>query len=151
MGFFIDLLYQFGLEILSFCYTKGMSGIFSYEIQEGVLFFARVVLGAVMIYYGWPKIKGLKKNGEDFVGMGFRPGIFWGTIVAFLEFFGGILVVLGAYSSVVALLFSFEMLLGATWKIIKAKKKFPDYSYDIVLLALALVIAGFGQGLFAIF
>jgi len=128
-----------------------MYDFFVYNNGEWVLIFSRVVLGAVMIYYGWLKVKDLKKNGMDFMGMGFRPGIFWGTIVAVLEFFGGILMILGVYTAIVALLFGFEMLMGTGWKFFKAKKRFPDYSYDIILLALALLIANFGPGLFALY
>lgn len=115
-----------------------------------LLFFVRVVLGMVMIYYGLPKIRDLKKNAEDFVGMGFRPGFFWGTIVAIIEFFGGVAMILGFYTGVVASLFGIEMALGAFWKMGR-KKPFTDYSYDVLLLALSAVVLVFGAGLYTIF
>lgn len=114
-----------------------------------LLFFVRVVLGIVMIYYGLPKIRDLKKNAEDFVGMGFRPGFFWGTVIAVIEFFGGIAMILGFYTGVAASLFGVEMALGAFWKM-RRKKPFTDYSYDVLLLALSAVVLVFGAGLYAI-
>lgn len=34
-------------------------------------------MAAVMLFYGWPKIRDLKSNANDFLQMGFNPGIFW--------------------------------------------------------------------------
>ena len=51
------------------------------EVQW-ILLFSRVVLAVVMIHYGWPKVRDLKSNANDFANMGFRPGMFWGTLIA---------------------------------------------------------------------
>src|SRR6202008_2354271 len=64
---------------------------------DWILLLVRLVLGAGMIYYGWPKARDLRANAKDFEGMGFKPGIFWGTLIAAVEFLGGIVVVLGIY------------------------------------------------------
>jgi hypothetical protein len=37
---------------------------------QWILLLARVVLATVMIHYGWPKVRDLKSNGNDFVNMG---------------------------------------------------------------------------------
>lgn len=119
-------------------------------IESGwILLFVRVVLGGVMIYYGFPKIKNLRSNANDFVGMGFKPGWLWGTICAFVEFFGGIAMLLGFFAEIAAALYVFKMLIGTIWKL-KIKKPFTDYSYDIQLLALCLVIMAFGPGVYAL-
>src|ERR1051326_191078 len=78
-----------------------------------------------MIYYGWPKARDLRANAHDFEQMGFKPGIFWGTLLAAVEFLGGIAVVLGIYAELAASLFAFQMLVGAFWKI-RLKKPFTD-------------------------
>lgn len=109
----------------------------------------RLVLGIVMIYYGYPKVKNLRSNGGDFVKMGFKPGIFWGTIVAFTEFFGGIAVLIGLYAEVAAALFGFQMITGTFWKL-KVKKKFSDYSSDLQLLVISLTVIVFGSGSYAV-
>jgi uncharacterized membrane protein YphA (DoxX/SURF4 family) len=43
----------------------------------------RTVLAAVMIYYGWPKIRDPASNANDLVRMGFQSGMFWGALGAF--------------------------------------------------------------------
>ncbi len=117
--------------------------------SEQVLFFARVVLGVVMFYYGWPKVKDLKSNSEDFVRKGFKPGWFWGTVVAWEEVLGGLAMVLGFYAQLAAILYAFQMTLGTFWKL-KVGRPFTDYSYDLQLLALALVIIVFGPGVYSL-
>lgn len=120
------------------------------DVSSWVLFFARVVLASVMLYYGFPKVRNLRANADDFRKMGFSPGWLWGTIVAAVEFCGGIILFFGLYAEVAAALFGFQMAVGALWKIAKMKKAFPDYSYDLELLALSLVILAFGGGAFTV-
>src|SRR2546427_11963833 len=54
-----------------------------------VILLVRVIMGGVMVYYGWPKVKDPRKTFEDFAKIGFTPGWFWGTIVLLVEFAGG--------------------------------------------------------------
>jgi len=119
-------------------------------IENILLLLVRIIIAVVMIYYGLPKLRDLKSNGNDFVQMGFKPGIFWGTIIALLEFFGGIAMMVGFYIWVVAILFGFEMFMGTLWKITKAKKPFTDYSYDVLLLALMIMLFITGPGAFTL-
>jgi len=124
-----------------------MDTLFSFYINENfVLLYARVILGIVMLYYGIPKIKDLEANARDFDGMGWRPGWVWGTICALLEFFGGPLVILGIFTEIVVFLFAIKMVLGTSWKLASAKKPFSDYSYDLLIIAVALVIMKYGIG-----
>ena len=116
------------------------------EYSGWILLFARVILGIIMIYYGFPKIRDLKSNSNDFNNKGFRPGILWGSIIAFIEFFGGISIILGIYTNLFLALFSIHMLTGTFWKIFKTKKEFTDWSYDILLLTISLVLLFIGTG-----
>ena len=77
--------------------------------------------------------------------MGFRPGLLWGTVIAVVEFFGGLAMLAGLYAELAASLFGFQMIVGTFWKI-KIKKDFTDYSYDLQLLALCVAIMTFGAG-----
>ena len=115
-------------------------------LDDEVLLVVRVIMGATMIYYGWPKIKDLEANAKDFVKMGFKPGLFWGTVVALVEFVGGLMILLGWYAWVAALLMVGHMATGTVWKITKTNKPFTDWSYDLLLLSLALVVVAFGAG-----
>ena len=107
---------------------------------------ARILFGVVFFYYGWPKLKDLKKNAKDFEGMGFKPGMLWGTIVALLETVGAIGIVLGIWFELFAVLFAVHMIIGTIWKVTKTDKPFTDWSYDLLLLALALVFLAVGTG-----
>ena len=119
-------------------------------IVDIVLLIVRVVLGGIMMYYGWPKLKDPAKNARDFVSMGFKPGWFWGSVVLVVEFGGGVLIMLGLLTPIAAALFGFEMLTGAIWKATKAGKPFVDWSYDVQLLALCLLLLAVGPGAFSI-
>ncbi len=115
---------------------------------DWILLFVRVVTGVVLIYYGWPKCKDLRSCARDFEGMGFRPGILWGTLIAIIEFFGGVAMLAGVYAELAASLFGFQMIVGTFWKL-KIGKDFTDYSYDLQLLGLCVVMMEFGGGRYA--
>ncbi|HEX9445963.1 MAG TPA: DoxX family membrane protein [Candidatus Binatia bacterium] len=116
---------------------------------DWILLLARLVLAAVMVYYGWPKARDLRANAADFEQMGFRPGMLWGTLIAAVEFVGGLAVLLGLFAELAAALFAFQMLVGTFWKL-KTKKPFSDYSYDLQLFALCLVVMSQGAGRLAL-
>lgn len=103
-----------------------------------------------MLYYGYPKIQNLTKNAKDFEKMGFKPGMFWGSMTAFLEFFGGIAMLLGILTPIVAAFFGLQMLVGTFWKLTRTNKPFSDYSYDILLFIISMVLITFGSGFYAI-
>ena len=119
--------------------------------SDWVLFFARTVLATVMIYYGLPKVRDLKSNARDFAKMGFNPGWLWGTITAFIEFFGGVAILIGFLAEIAATLMSFQAIVGMVWKITKTDKPFTDWSYDLMLLAVSFIIITFGSGAYSIF
>ncbi|MEX1014026.1 MAG: DoxX family protein [Candidatus Paceibacterota bacterium] len=118
--------------------------------EEIVLLISRLIVGAVMLYFGSNKITDLKTNAESFVKMGFKPGWFWGTIVAFVEFIGGLMILLGIFAWIPAILFGFQMIVGTIWKITNTDKPFTDWSYDLLLLALMLVIVIYGSGIYSV-
>jgi putative oxidoreductase len=115
-----------------------------------VLLVVRLVTGIVMVYYGWPKIRDPAKHVRDFAATGFKPVALWATVILVVEFFGGLAMLLGCYTWVAAALFGFEMATGTVWKIARAGKPFTDYSYDLQLLALCLVLLAFGPGVYSL-
>jgi len=119
--------------------------------EDIVLLFVRVSLGVAMMYFGWDKVRDLRANADDFTKMGFKPGWFWGTLIALLEFGGGLLMIGGIFVGFVAFLFGFQMALGGIMKVYKWKKPFSDSSYDFILLALTLVFLTYGPGAYVLF
>src|SRR4030081_1399904 len=92
-----------------------------------ILLLARVILATVMIHYGWPKVRDLKSNGNDFVNMGFKPGMLSGCLIALVEFLGGVATLLGFHAELAAALRPYEVMVGASW-MLKSKKPFAEYS-----------------------
>lgn len=108
----------------------------------------RVVLGAVMIYHGLPKLKNLKATGDGFSGMGFRPGGFWALVVGILEFVGGIMLVVGLLTQFVSIILAAQFLVILLK--LKKFKNMKEYEYDMVLFASLLVLATVGGGVWNI-
>lgn len=126
-----------------------MNFIYTILNPEWVLFFNRIILGLAMLYYGVPKIRDLRANAREFNGWGFKPGMFWGTLVAFELFFGGLFIFLGFYPELFAFLMALVMIVGVLWKI-KSNQPTEHLIENFHNLAMCLVLIYFGPGLFTI-
>lgn len=120
------------------------------QFVDIVLLVVRIVFGIVFLYYGYPKLKDLKSNANDFEQMGFKPGWLFGTPVALLETVGSLLIILGFFTWLAAAGFVLHMLTGMIWKITKTDKPFTDWSYDLLLLLIALMLLVTGPGAYNI-
>jgi putative oxidoreductase len=111
----------------------------------------RVAIGGLFIVHGYPKLSAQqRKQGAEWMkSMGLPGGfILFGGVV---EFFGGIAILLGVFTSIIASLFALWML-STTWLAAgKMKKKFVGgYELDIILLLASLALAAIGSGIFSI-
>jgi putative oxidoreductase len=107
----------------------------------------RLVLGAIFIAHGWPKIKDVRKT-QDFVkGTGWPQGETFAVLFTLLEFFGGIALILGFLTQIVAFLFFLEMIATTIFSKTKLNKKFIlGYELDVGYAVFALVLALIGPG-----
>lgn len=117
---------------------------------DWALLILRAVIALIFLSHGLPKIKNLKETAGNFAMMGFKPGVFWGTLVAAVEVFGGLAVAAGLFTQVAALLFAIHMTTGVIWKIKNGQKLIGGFELDMTLAASSLVLLTFGSGLFGL-
>ena len=110
----------------------------------------RLALGGVFIIHGYPKLKDLGKGaGQWLKSMGIPASL--GPFAGIVEFFGGIALIIGILTPIVAALFVLWTASLVWLSVAKIKKKFAGgYELDLVLFALALALAVIGGGLFSV-
>lgn len=110
-------------------------------------FVGRIALGALFLVHGWPKIKDIKKPISFVKGTGWPGGATFAVLFTLLEFFGGIALILGFLTQVVAVLFFLEMIATTVFSKTKLQKKFVGgIELDVAYAAVALAIAFLGPG-----
>lgn len=126
--------------------------------SDWAIFALRLVLGLTFLIHGWPKLKSLKTTAQNFGAMGFRPGFFWGPLVAIVEFFGGLAFLGGGYVQVAAALIAAEFAVIIIWKILK-RQSFTmrvvegfvgGLEFDLLIFAAALVLFAAGGGAYSL-
>ena len=70
----------------------------------------RVALGALFVSHGWPKIKDITKPVGFVKGTGWPGGAAFAVLFTLLEFFGGLALIIGLLTQIVAVLFVLEMI-----------------------------------------
>ena len=108
----------------------------------------RVAIGTLLVYHGYPKLTSMRK-GEFMKSVGMPTALV--PFAGFVEFFGGLGLLIGLLTPIVAVL-SALWLLSTTWfSIAKVKKKYMGgYELDVTLVLLTLALAFIGGGLFSL-
>jgi putative oxidoreductase len=118
------------------------------------LAFLRVVVAAVFITHGWPKLfeGGVHGLAQMLDGRGFPVAIAWAWFVTLLETVGGLLLALGLFTRPLALLFAVEMAVAIIlvhwpngWYVSEGGMEF-----NVLLIAASLVLAFVGPGAWAL-
>ena len=124
---------------------------FLFLYDDWALLALRVILGVILIAHGWPKIKDLRATAGNFENMGFKPGIYWGSIAATVEFFGGILIIAGFLTQLVAALVAIQLVV-ATWFLRFKLNKWlvGGYEFELLLIATALALVTLGGGTYSL-
>jgi len=118
---------------------------FLFIYNNWALFLLRVVLGLILLAYGLPKIKNLRKTADYFSSMKFRPGIFWASLVAGLETIGGIAIIFGFFAQ----FFAFFVLLEFAVILLTVKRKAGlkgGMELELIIAATAFMITTSGAG-----
>ncbi len=110
----------------------------------------RVILAAVFIAHGYPKLfGGFSGTAQFFESINIKPGKFWVLVVGIVEFFGGILLALGLWVQPIALLLAIDMAV-AIWKVKRKEGFVHGYEFELVLLAIALSLLVLGPGAYSV-
>jgi putative oxidoreductase len=130
--------------------------------RDAALLGARVGLAWIFIYNGGAKLFGLFGGGgiheaEEFFGSvaHLHPALFFTVLAGITEFFGGIAVGLGVFGRLAAVGLVGDMVIAmatVTWGngIAPTNASGGDYQINVVLAALALVVALLGTGRFSL-
>ena len=122
--------------------------LFKRYLPRWAPFFLRLALGTVFMAHGWIKLTGPvgSPQGFNIDSWGWPFPAFWAWSVALIETFGGLLIVVGLYTRMVAALIAIEMLV-AIYKV-KAASGFVggfEFEFSLLMMALALTFAGAGR------
>lgn len=108
---------------------------------------ARIGLGLLFILHGWPKIKNVKATASWVKKTGWPGAVLFAVLFTLLEFFGGIALIVGFLTQVVALLIVLEMIATSIFSKKALGKKFMGgYELDVVYAILALTVLLLGPG-----
>jgi putative oxidoreductase len=110
----------------------------------------RVVIGILMLVHGKTKLKDLKGTAAWFGSVGFRPGGFWGTLVALLETAGGAALILGLFVQPLAALFIIQFITIIIWKLKQRAPFVGGWEFDFVILGAMIVLLFLGSGSYAL-
>lgn len=108
----------------------------------------RIGVGIIFIVAGWGKLTGIEGVQGFFGDLGIPlPGLMaW--VVAIVEFFGGLMVLLGAYIRIPALLLAFTMIVALLTT--KLGGEFGAARLDLMLLLTTLALFFLGSGKYSV-
>ncbi len=107
----------------------------------------RVVIGLLMVYHGWPKVKNPKQTAGWVKSTGWTWAVPFAYAFTFLEFLGGIALILGLLTQIVAIFFVLEMIATTIFAKLKLGKKLAGgWETDLLFLAAALALVLLGAG-----
>ena len=117
------------------------------SVPDAAALVGRIALGALFLAHGWPKIKDIRKPIAFVKGTGWPGGALFAVLFTLLEFLGGIALILGLLTQIVAILFVLEMAATTIFSKMKLNKKLIlGYELDLAYAAFALVLALLGPG-----
>jgi len=109
-----------------------------FDFWFAIPFVLRIVLGIIFICHGFPKLfKNFAGTKAFFSSLGMHPAVAWVVAVGILEFFGGILLLIGLFVQPVALLLMVDMFFAIV--LVARKKGFiGGWEFELVLFVFVL-------------
>jgi putative oxidoreductase len=117
-----------------------------HNVNFGLLL-PRLALAAVFMVHGYQKLANMDMTVGFFGQMGLHPAIAW--ITALVEFFGGLMMLLGLYTCIAGIGLAVIML-GAIWTVKWNAGFSGGWEFDMVLMLSALGVAMAGPGRYTV-
>ncbi|MDO8469439.1 MAG: DoxX family protein [bacterium] len=105
----------------------------------------RLVLGAILVAHGWPKLRNIAAVADTLRAMGFRPARVWAVVAGTVEFFGGLLIIFGLFTQIAALLTVVEFLV-IVFKKRSGNRFVGGYEFELLILVASVLLATIGGG-----
>src|SRR5580704_6140612 len=118
------------------------------KLKPIALLFLRLALGIIFIFHGYPKLfTHPHQTADAFVKMGFPA--YFAYIAGVLEFFGGILLIVGLFTRIAGLLLAAEMAVALVrvHGMLSNPMNVHNYEFPLALAVGSFALAGVGAGL----
>ena len=113
--------------------------------SDFALLVGRVILGVILVAHGWPKAKGFKGTAGWMDSIGLKPGVVFAGVAVLLELVGGLMLIFGLFTQVVAALVVLQFFIIIV-KLNFKKGLVGGYELDLAILGLAAVLWAVGGG-----
>lgn len=110
------------------------------KYSDIALLLLRLGVGYIFIVHGWGKLTGIDGTAGFFGGLGIPIPLVMAWVVAIVEFFGGIMVLLGAYTKMLNLLLAIIMAVA-----IVAQEGNFEIELILFLVSVSLFLIGSGN------
>lgn len=118
--------------------------------SDWAILLMRLALGLIFIAHGWKKVKGFPGTVKWLKSEGFKPATFWAFLLSTAEFGGGILILVGLFTQIAALVLTINMMVAFVYNYRKKASFFGKLELDIILIAALLLIATLGDGFYSL-
>ncbi|MBU6370649.1 MAG: DoxX family protein [Patescibacteria group bacterium] len=124
-------------------------GLLTYGIIAPLIL--RIVLGLIAIDLGFLKLgKERREWRELFDTIHFRPSHVFVKLLALIEIVGGIMLILGAYTQIVAIVFAIAFFSESVVEYREESLEKRNFPFYMLLLAISLALVFLGAGAFAL-
>jgi putative oxidoreductase len=118
------------------------------KYHDVALLLLRIGVGVIFIVAGWGKLTGIEGTQQFFGNLGIPLAGIMAWVVAIVEFFGGLMVLLGARARIPNLLLAFIMIVALLTT--KLGGEFSAARVDLLLLLMTLALAILGSGKYSV-
>lgn len=118
------------------------------KYSDFALLLLRLGVGIIFIVSGWGKLTGIEGVTGFFGNIGVPMPFIMAWVVALVEFFGGIMVLLGAYAKIPYLLLAIIMVVAIF--LVKLDQGFSASRLELMLLLSSLALFFMGSGNYSV-